>query len=195
MSASIAAFLVGGQLLDFCDEIAEAVVQIDAESRECRGVFGEEVLEENAHGVAEDDWVGDLHHRGLQVERRRARRPASPCAICCFEEGDERLLAHEGGVEDFAGLERSLFLEDLRLLPSAPTNSIFTSVAAGTVTDFSFEKKSSLPMVATLVFESADHAPIECGCLRAYSFTALGARRSELPSRRTGLTALPLTLS
>ena len=28
-----------------------------------------------------------------------------------FEESDQRLLAHERGVEDFAGLERSLFLE------------------------------------------------------------------------------------
>ena len=31
--------------------------------------------------------------------------------------------------------------------------------------------------------------------LRAYAFTAFGARRSELPSRSTGFTALPLTLS
>ena len=50
-------------------------------------------------------------------------------------------------------------------------------------------------MVATRVLESEDQAPIEWGCLRAYSFTGLGARRSELPSRSTGLTALPLILS
>ena len=41
----------------------------------------------------------------------------------------------------------------------------------------------------------ADQAPIEWGCLRAKFLTDVGARRSELPSRRTGLTALPLTLS
>ncbi len=36
-------------------------------------------------------------------------------------------------------------------------NSIFTSVAAGTQTDFSLEKKSPWPsMVATVVLESAD---------------------------------------
>jgi len=40
-----------------------------------------------------------------------------------------------------------------------------------------------------------DHAPMECGCLRAYSLTAFGARRSELPSRRTGLTAEPRTFA
>ena len=34
-------------------------------------------------------------------------------------------------------------------------------------TDFSLERKSSALMCATLVFESALHAPIECGCLRA----------------------------
>ena len=62
-------------------------------------------------------------------------------------------------------------------------------------TDFSSERKSSAVMWATLVFESGLHAPIECGCLRAYSFTECGARRSELPSRSTGLTADPWTLS
>jgi hypothetical protein len=53
------------------------------------------------------------------------------------------------------------------VLPSLPANSIFTSVASATQTDFSFEKKSSLPMVPTVVFESADQAPIECGCFLA----------------------------
>jgi hypothetical protein len=50
------------------------------------------------------------------------------------------------------------------VVPSAATNSMRTLVAAGTVTDFSFEKKSSFPMVTTVVFESGDHLPIECGC-------------------------------
>ena len=45
------------------------------------------------------------------------------------------------------------------------------------------------------VFESGDHTPIECGFFRAYCFTDAGARRSELPSRSTGLTALPLIRS
>src|SRR5688572_24260560 len=78
---------------------------------------------------------------------------------------------------------------------AAGMNSMRTVVAAETVTDFSLLKKSSLPMVATLVFDSAVHLPIEWGWARAYSFTALGARRSELPSRRTGFTALPMTLA
>ena len=67
--------------------------------------------------------------------------------------------------------------------------------SAGSVTESSVERKSSAPMVATRVFESGDHAPIECGFARANAFTEAGARRSELPSRKTGLTALPFTLS
>ena len=31
----------------------------------------EDVGEEDPHGVAEDDRVGDLHHRGLHVEREQ----------------------------------------------------------------------------------------------------------------------------
>ena len=62
-------------------------------------------------------------------------------------------------------------------------------------TERSLERKSSAVMWATLVFDSGDHAPIEWGCLRAYCLTDSGARRSELPSRSTGLTAEPLTVS
>ena len=47
------------------------------------------------------------------------------------------------------------------------TNSMRTVVAAGTVTDFSLEKKSSWPIVPTEVFEVGDHAPMECGCFLA----------------------------
>jgi hypothetical protein len=78
--------------------------------------------------------------------------------------------------------------------PSAPTSSIRTSSASPTVTDRSVERKSPPSMVATCDRESADHAPMRGGCLRAKAFTAAGARRSELPSRSTGLTALPLTV-
>ena len=68
-------------------------------------------------------------------------------------------------------------------------------VADSIVAEVSLERKSSALMCATLVLESGDQAPIECGWLRAYCLTDAGARRSELPSRSTGLTALPLTLS
>ncbi len=81
------------------------------------------------------------------------------------------------------------------MLPSSPTSSIFSVVAFSMVAEVSLERKSSALMWATWVLESGDQAPIECGWARAYCLTEAGARRSELPSRSTGLTALPLTLS
>ena len=51
--------------------------------------------------------------------------------------------------------------------PSSLTSSMRRVSSASITTDFSLERKSSAPIVATLVFESALHAPIECGCLRA----------------------------
>jgi hypothetical protein len=79
-------------------------------------------------------------------------------------------------------------------VPSAATSSMRSVPAAAMVTDCSLSGSRRV-MWATWVRESGDHAPIEWGCLRAYSFTDSGARRSELPSRSTGFTALPLTRS
>jgi hypothetical protein len=149
--------LGGGELLHLLDEVAEAVVQVDAEFGEGGGVLGEEVLEEDPDGVAEEDGVGDLHHGGLEVEEKR-----TPSALALGDlllvEGDEGGLAHLGGVEDLAGLEGRLFLQHLDGAVGGDELDR-TVVAAGTVTDFSFEKKSSLPMVTTEVFESGDHLP------------------------------------
>ena len=72
---------------------------------------------------------------------------------------------------------------------------ISTEVASGNVTDFSLALKSPLAIVATCDLLSFDQAPILCGFLRAYSLTGLGARLSELPSRKTGFTALPKTFA
>ena len=63
------------------------------------------------------------------------------------------------------------------------------------MSDFSFDRKSPPFIWETWVLESELHAPILCGCFLVWAFTESGARRSELPSRNTGLTALPLTLS
>ncbi len=79
--------------------------------------------------------------------------------------------------------------------PPGATYSMRISPSPSIVTDFSVVRKSPTPIVETCVLDSSDHSPIECGCLRANAFTDAGARRSELPSRRTGLTALPFTAS
>ena len=68
-------------------------------------------------------------------------------------------------------------------------------VAAGKVTLFSEPKKSPSVMLATRALLSDAQAPMRCGCFLAYALTALGARRSLLPSRKTGFTADPFTLS
>jgi hypothetical protein len=69
-------------------------------------------------------------------------------------------------------------------------------VASAAITvEVSLDRKSSALMCATFVFDSEVHAPIEWGWRRAYCFTDAGARRSELPSRSTGFTALPFTRS
>jgi hypothetical protein len=49
-------------------------------------------------------------------------------------------------------------------------------------------------MWETCVRDAWLHSDMLCGFLRAYSLTARGARRSELPSRSTGFTALPMHL-
>ena len=104
-------FLVGGEFFDFAEEIAEAVVEIDAEGGEGGGVFREEVFAEDADAEAEHDGVGDLHHRGLEVEREE-RAVLLGLHDLLGVEGAEGLPVHERGVEDFAGLEGRLFLED-----------------------------------------------------------------------------------
>ena len=64
-------FLVGGEFFDFCDKVTEAVAEIDAEFLDGCGVLGDEILEEDLDGMAENDRVTDLHHRSLEVEREQ----------------------------------------------------------------------------------------------------------------------------
>ncbi len=49
-------------------------------------------------------------------------------------------------------------------------------------------------MWATCDLESGAQAASLCGCFLENALTESGERRSELPSRSTGLTALPRTL-
>jgi hypothetical protein len=79
--------------------------------------------------------------------------------------------------------------------PSPATYSIRSSSSCPSVTERSVERKSPSDIVETCDLESFDHSPIECGWALANDFTDAGARRSELPSRSTGLTAEPLTRS
>ena len=70
-----------------------------------------------------------------------------------------------------------------------------TSPASAITCVFSDEKKSPSFIDATCDLQSVDHLPSLCGFRCAYALTGPATRRSELPSRRTGLTAEPRTLA
>jgi hypothetical protein len=87
-------------------------------------------------------------------------------AICSFEEGDERLLAHDRGVDDLAGLERSLFLEDLfcavggdELDAHGGRGGDGDGLLVGEEIVVAHRGDGGLRV--------GDQAPMECGCLRA----------------------------
>ena len=115
--------------------------------------------------------------------RRPARRGTSPAP-----------RGHHRGVDDLARAPASSLLED-RVVPSSRrarcarrTGGVEghrRSLWSGS------PRRSSWPRGVGVL----DHAPIGWGVLAGVLLDGLGARRSELPSRSTGLTALPLTVS
>ena len=145
--------------------------------------------------VAEDDRVGDLHHRGLEVHReqhalglgardllRRGTRAAPRrCMTVASTTSPASTgtdsLQHGGGavVADELDAQRVVGVDDDGLLGGA-------EVVGAHVRD-----------VGLRVRRPGAHR-VRVRARRSSSPTA-GARRSELPSRSTGLTALPLTLS
>ena len=87
-----------GEIRNAIHDVTEAVVRIDAELFEGGGVLLEHVGEVGPHAVAEDDRIRDLHHRRLHVQRKEDTL-LPRIRDLRFEEGGERLLAHEGAVE------------------------------------------------------------------------------------------------
>jgi hypothetical protein len=72
--------VAAGELAEAGEDRAEAVVAVETRRRELRSVRVEDVGEERADDVAEDDRVADLHHRGLEVHRVQ-HVSAFACAI------------------------------------------------------------------------------------------------------------------
>ena len=124
---------------------------------------------------------------------------STPCALgvgdLLGEELVERRAAHDGGVEHLAGEHPGVLACRSSRRRRRATCSIRTAPASPTVVERSVQRKSPPDIVATCDVESGDQAPMRCGCARAKALADAGARRSELPSRRTGLTALPLRAS
>jgi hypothetical protein len=104
-------FLVRREGLDLGDKIAKAISEVHSELVDCRCVLGEKVLEEDLHGVAKDDRIGDLHHGGFHVKREE-----EALFFCLgnlrLEKFDERFFSHNGRIENFAYFQGDLFLED-----------------------------------------------------------------------------------
>ena len=101
---------IGRKALNLRDEVAEAVVEVHAQFTKGGTMLGDEVLEKDPYRVAENDRIGDLHHRRLHVQREKK------VLILCFghlllEKGEKGFFSHRGGIKDFAGLERGPFLE------------------------------------------------------------------------------------
>mmetsp|Transcript_2304 Transcript_2304/g.6413 ORF Transcript_2304/g.6413 Transcript_2304/m.6413 type:complete len:658 (-) Transcript_2304:455-2428(-) len=92
-------------------QVREAVVGVDAELLKGGAVLGEHVLEKHLDGVAEDNGVGDLHHRRLEVERRHDALLLAARELG-LEEVPQGLGAHAGGVDHFALHQGGSVLED-----------------------------------------------------------------------------------
>jgi hypothetical protein len=93
--------------LEFFHEVAEAVVQIDAQLRERCGVFRQQILEKHPHGMAKENRVGDLHHRSLEMQREE-HALGFRLRDLLLVELDQRLFAHDRAVDDFASFQRGL---------------------------------------------------------------------------------------
>ena len=92
-------------------ERGEAVAQVDLSLGEGLGVRVDEVAEPGGDGVAEEDRVRDLHHRGLEVQREEQALGAGGLDLLGVE-GAQRGGRHEGRVDDLPLRHRHGVLED-----------------------------------------------------------------------------------
>ena len=112
MPCSIA-FLISapsGSGLDAGEDPAEPVVRRQARLGQHVAVLGEDVGEEGADHVAEDDRVGHLHHRGLEVDGEQHVVLLGPGDLRGQELAQGR-DPHGGAVDDLALGDRHRLLE------------------------------------------------------------------------------------
>jgi hypothetical protein len=92
-----------GQLMKGLQQRREPVVWIDARLLKCVSMLGEDRLEVGADRVAEDDGVGDAHHRRLQMDREQDARALGVFELL-GEEAPKGLPAHNRSVDHLARL-------------------------------------------------------------------------------------------
>ena len=102
--------LIIRQIANLGEQIAEAVVGVNAQGFEGIAVFVEHVLEEHGDGVAEHDGVGHLHHSGLEVQGQQ--HTVGPGIFDLGgEEGPQGAPAHHRRIDDLARQQCALFLQ------------------------------------------------------------------------------------
>jgi len=174
-------------------QVDHAVVDVDAQLVEQLAVLGKRVLVEDPHAVTEHDGVRHLHHGGLTCSENITAGLARVLNLS-FIEFEQGFLAHEHAVDDFLVEQRHLGLEHDGLA-ALVTNSILTSRALVQGDRLFTGIEVAMVHVRHVRTGGLAHSAIACGFLRAYSFTARGARRSELPSRSTDSPRWPVHLT
>ena len=170
MPASMAARCVGGQRARCASSrLRQAVVGVDAGGLEGGAVLGEDVGK-NAR-TACPKMIGSDTFIIVALRWSEKSTPlALASAICSARNVEQRRLAHDRGVDDLAGVSTGIDVLQHGGGAVGGRRSSMRSVpsASAIVTDRSLSGSRRRPSWTTWVLESGDHAPIECGCLRAY---------------------------
>ncbi len=94
-----------GQRAQAVQDGAQTVVGRQAGGGQGLAVTGEGLREEGTDHVAEDDRVGDLHHRGLEVHREQHALGLGTLDLV-VQEGAQRVDVQDGRVHDLTGEDR-----------------------------------------------------------------------------------------
>ena len=103
--------LVGRQRIERYEDSTQTVVRVGTGGPQHVAVPREDIGEEDLDGMAEDDRVGDLHHRRLHVQREEHAARLGVGHLF-GEERAQRRDAHHRRVDHFAGEQREFGLQD-----------------------------------------------------------------------------------
>ena len=103
--------LFARKILDASQQIAEPVVRIGADLIEGSGVLFEDVGEEGAHRMTEDNRVRHLHHGRFEMHGQQ-NIFLLRIGNLSGEEFPQRFAAHDRRVNDFPGLQSQQVLQD-----------------------------------------------------------------------------------
>ena len=170
------------------------LLTLTPEAVEQLGVLLERFLVEDAHAVAEHDRVRDLHHRRLDVQREHHAGLARVLDLAARRSRSSAFLLMNIESMISPSCSATLGFEHDRLAALGDQFHLDVARALQGQSTSRRDRSRRRACATRACARPGAHSAIECGFLRAYSFTARGARRSELPSRSTGLTAEPMHL-